>query len=235
MSRGHNYDVCADCGKPIADAESLAGSGARTPCPDCGSTRRIKFGECNMIASMRMNVDAKLVISWQEVGRLQDRNEYAAALLVAAVNVEFILWENLRRFAPSALSKADNNIKSVWGQIRANKPETVSLGSLLKVTEFFSKHDKLRLSPTWDPIASVINEVKETDCARARLLRRTHETQRYRLARDQRSPGSRRRKGILPWERAVGEFRGRIPQFLKEQPEIGSMSSNSSSHCFSDM
>jgi len=160
MAVDRGQDECSECGMPLPNEDPRPDGADRTPCPRCGSKKRIKHGEVHMTATASVNADAKLIISWHEVDRLLSEKEYAAALLVAAVNVEFILWENLRRFAPSAVSKADNNIKSVWGQVRANKPETVSLGSLLKVTEFFSKHDKLRLSPAWDPIASVINEVR---------------------------------------------------------------------------
>jgi len=55
-----------------------------------------------MTAAASVSVDARLIIGWQEVDRLLTKSEFAAALLVAAVNVEFILWEKLRQFAPDS-------------------------------------------------------------------------------------------------------------------------------------
>jgi len=106
-------------------------------------------------------VNRRLLISWQEVDRLLSKNEYAAALLVAAVNLEFILWENLRRFIlTSSLAAADQRVRSTWGQIRSNHPKQVTLSGLLAVTEYMTQSDTLVLSPTWDPLVRDIDDVR---------------------------------------------------------------------------
>jgi len=146
---------------PVPNEASGEDPAKRTPCPHCGSTKRVKFGECNITASVHMNVDAKLVIGWQEVDRLLDKAEYAAALLVAAVNVEFILWENLRHFTPSAaLTNAPNKVRSIWGQIQANRSTKATLSSLLTIAEYMTHHDAFALSPTWDPLVREIEDVR---------------------------------------------------------------------------
>jgi hypothetical protein len=115
----------------------------------------------HVTATASASIDARLIISWQEVDRLLVEAEYAAALLVAAVNVEFILWENLWSFTPStALTKAPNRVRSTWGQIKANHSEKVTLSSLVKVAEYLTQHDTFVLSPTWDPLVRWINDVR---------------------------------------------------------------------------
>ena len=161
MTTPPDQDKCGECGESLPCIDLRPAGTPKTPCPSCGSTKRIKSAEMHARVTVSVTADAQLIISWQEVDRLLAKAEYAAALLVAAVNVEFILWENLRRFTPSpALRKAPNDINSVWGQIRANRREKVTLGSLLRVTEFLGNHDKLLLLPTWDPLVRFINEVR---------------------------------------------------------------------------
>lgn len=131
------------------------------PCPNCGSTKRTVPLTVHTNVAITATVDRKLIISWQEVDRLLSEKEYAAALLVAAVNVEFILWENLRRFTPSTpLDSMPREVRHSWRQICGNESESFTLGRLLRVTEFFSHHDKLALSPTWDPLAREVNKVR---------------------------------------------------------------------------
>ncbi len=130
------------------------------PCPNCGSTKRTKFGEMHAQVRVSASVDAKLIIGWQEVDRLLAKAEHAAALLVAAVNVEFILWENLRSFTPtSSLTAATPRVSSIWGQI-PNHPKQVTLSGLLAVTEHMTRSDTLVLSPTWDPLVREIDDVR---------------------------------------------------------------------------
>lgn len=109
----------------------------------------------------RGSVQRRLLIEWDEVNRLLDKAEYAAALLVATVNVEFILWERLRQSAPAAgLAGASDKAKSTWGQIRAGHGEMVTLSSLISVAECFTQNDWLSLSPSWDPLARDIDGVR---------------------------------------------------------------------------
>lgn len=133
----------------------------RAACPGCGSIGRRKSVACTIAATASLTANAELIIGWQEVNRLVGKAEYAAALLVAAVNIEFILWEHLRRFTPaSGLAAASDKVKSSWGQIRAGHGEMVSLSSLISVAECFTQNDKFSLSPPWDPLARDIDEVR---------------------------------------------------------------------------
>jgi hypothetical protein len=131
------------------------------PCPNCGSTKRIKYGSVPITVNASVTADAKLIISWHEVDRLLSEKEYAAALLVAAVNVEFILWENLRRFTPTtSLAAADSRVSSTWGKVQKNQFTKVTLSGLLVVTEYMTQHDALVFSPTWDPLVREIDDVR---------------------------------------------------------------------------
>jgi len=159
MSIVRGLDVCGECGAVVPNDGPGADPTKRKPCSHCGSTKRIMSGEVHVVATASVSVDAKLIIGWQEVTRLRDKAEYAAALLVAAVNIEFILWEKLRRFAPSVDLPKD--IKRIWDRIRTNQPEGVTLGRLLQVAAFLGEHDKFALSPSWNPLASQINEVRK--------------------------------------------------------------------------
>jgi hypothetical protein len=48
------------------------------------------FATVTASISMSATASAQLIIGWQEVDRLLDKAEYGAALLVAAINVQFI-------------------------------------------------------------------------------------------------------------------------------------------------
>lgn len=161
MSIPPGYDECGNCGK-LLPCEDLRPAGtSKTPCPRCGSTRRIKSGSVNIEVSANVRADAKLIISWHEVDRLREKAEYAAALLVAAVNVEFILWKNLKRFTPSAsCSMTSNNVRSIWGKIQKDQFTKVTLSSLLAVAEYVTQNDTFVLSPTWDPVVCEISNVR---------------------------------------------------------------------------
>ena len=160
MTDPHDMDQCSNCGAWLPAEDPRPEGAEREPCSACGSTKRTKFGKMTARVSVSVTADAKLIISWHEVDRLREKAEYAAALLVAAVNVEFILWENLRRFTPSSLTRADNDVKSDWGQVRSNNSQSVSLGSLLRLARFFTSQDSFLLSPTWDPLIPTMNELR---------------------------------------------------------------------------
>ncbi|MCX6096730.1 MAG: hypothetical protein NT125_08510 [Candidatus Bipolaricaulota bacterium] len=161
MSVERGQDQCGACGMLLPNEDPRPDGTQRTPCPRCGSIKRIKFGDAQIGVSVNVQADAKLVIGWQEVDRLLAEREFAAALLVAAVNVEFILWETLRRFTPSAaLASAPEKVKSVWGQIRTNHPRGVTLSSLISVVEHLTQYDKLAFSPSWDPLVRHIDAVR---------------------------------------------------------------------------
>ncbi|MCX6095005.1 MAG: hypothetical protein NTY63_09340 [Candidatus Bipolaricaulota bacterium] len=123
--------------------------------------RRTKGLAATIASKADLRVNVNVIIGWQEVDRLVEKGESAAALLVAAVNVESILWEHLRRSAPAtALTKAPHEVRSIWGKIQANQDKTVTLSSLLRVAEYVAGFDTFTLSPTWDPIVSEINEAR---------------------------------------------------------------------------
>ena len=161
MTFERGQDQCADCGTPLPNQPPGQSVNDRAPCPNCGSTKRRMFATVTACVSTRATASAQLIISWHEVDRLVEKGEYAAALLVAAVNVEFILWEHLRRFTPAtALTNAPHEVRSIWGKIQANQDKTVTLSSLLRVAEYMARSDMFTLSPTWDPIVSEINEAR---------------------------------------------------------------------------
>jgi hypothetical protein len=145
-------DRCSECKTLLPD---------EGPCPRCGSTKRTVPLTVHTTVTLEATVDRKLIISWQEVERLLVKAEYAAALLVAAVNIEFILWENLQRFTPtSGLTGADDRVSSAWGKIKKNQFTKVTLSSLLTVAEYMTRSDAFVLSPTWDPLVREIDDVR---------------------------------------------------------------------------
>lgn len=153
MNVERGQDRCSECKTPLPDEGAY---------PDCASAKRfVSLSASIDVPPAKVTVDWDLIIGWQEVDRLFEKAEYAAALLVAAVNVEFILWEHLRGFTPaSGLAAASDKVKSTWGQIRAGHSEMVSLSSLISVAECFTQNDKFRLSPPWDPLARDIDTVR---------------------------------------------------------------------------
>lgn len=161
MSVHGEMDQCRDCGAWLPAEDTRPEGVERMPCPNCGSTKRTKNAEMHARVKVSVSVDAELIISWHEVDRLLSEAEYAAALLVAAVNIEFILWENLRHFTPtSSLAAANPRVMSTWGQIRSNHPKQVTLSGLLAVTEHMTRSDTFVLSPTWDPLVREIDDVR---------------------------------------------------------------------------
>ena len=161
MSISHGQDECRECGMSLPNEDPRPEGAIRTPCPYCGSTKRVKSGECNMTATASVSVDARLIIGWQEVDRLLTKSEFAAALLVAAVNVEFILWEKLRQFAPdSPPPKTHNSERRTWEKIQGNRRNDVGLGSLISVACFFADRDKFALSPSLTSFGWTLNEAR---------------------------------------------------------------------------
>jgi len=156
-----DMDVCMGCGMMLPSRDPRPADVPRPACPRCGAVGRQKSAGCTMTAAASLTANAQLIIGWHEVDRLVGKAEYAAALLVAAVNIEFILWEQLRRFKPAAgLAAASEKVKSTWGQIRAGHGEMVSLSSLISVAECFTQHDNFSLSPPWDPLPRDIDTVR---------------------------------------------------------------------------
>jgi len=169
-------DQCADCGAWLLPEDSRPEGTAKAPCGECGSTRRIKSVASHIKAGAELSADVTLIIGWQEVDRLLDKNEYAVALLVAAVNVEFILWETLRHFSRTANpSIQDGNISSMWGQVTSDRPKGLTLSSLLKVAEYMSRHHGLVLVGAWElalrDIENVRNRIAHERGCFARLSR----------------------------------------------------------------
>ena len=152
MPVNRGQDKCSECNTPLPD---------KGPCPQCGSTKRTMRLGVQAVVAVSGSVNRRLLISWQEVDRLLSKSEFAAALLVAAVNVEFTLWENLRRFVPSlGQGTMPDKVSSAWGKILKNQSTKVSLSSLLSVTSYLTQNHSLALSPTWDPLVCEIDEVR---------------------------------------------------------------------------
>lgn len=111
---------------------------------------------------MNIVADAQLIIGWQEVDRLLEKAEYAAALLVAAVNVEFILWEKLRRFTPNAPPpKSRSSERNAWERIQRDDRNGVGLGSLIGIALYFASNAKFELSPSLTPFGWPLNEARK--------------------------------------------------------------------------
>ena len=154
MNASDEYEKCRECG------EILKTDGA---CPHCQSTERVRVkpAQCVIAISSSLKADGALVIGWQEINRLFNKKEYAAALLVAAVNVEFILWENLHRFSQTAnVSIQDGRVRSLWGQITSNHPDKLTLSSLRKIAEYMSQKHGFALLGSWKPVVRNIERVR---------------------------------------------------------------------------
>lgn len=80
---------CGECG------EDLSGIDEDDPCPQCGSSKRKYSLSCSVTVDVSASVNASLIIGRCETDRLLEKNEYAAALLVSAVDLEAILGYHL--------------------------------------------------------------------------------------------------------------------------------------------
>jgi hypothetical protein len=116
-------DRCSECKTLLPD---------EGPCPNCGSTKRTVPLTVHTTVTVEATVDRKLIISWQEVDRLFSEKEYAAALLVAAVNVEFVLEGGLTGLPPPP--KSHRKKRSAWG--KAGKKAGKKSGARLRATLF---------------------------------------------------------------------------------------------------
>jgi len=114
-------------------------------------------------ASVSVSIDARLIISWQEVDRLLAKAEYAAALLIAAVNVEFILREKLKGLAPiSPPPKNLHSLRTAWGRVKKKSgSDQASLGSLVSLAEYFVANNTLSLSPSLASFARSLTEARK--------------------------------------------------------------------------
>jgi len=75
-------DRCSECKTPLPDEGAY---------PDCASAKRfVSLSASIDVPPAKVTVDLDLIIGWQEVDRLVDKAEYGAALLVAAINVQFV-------------------------------------------------------------------------------------------------------------------------------------------------
>jgi len=161
VSTQSDMDQYRECGAWLPAEDPRPEGTPKTPCPKCGSTKQIKYASAHIESIAELKADAQLLISWQEVDRLLAGKEYAAALLVAAVNVEFILWENLHHFSKSAsLTVQDGRISSMWGQVTNNHPEKLTLSSLRKLAEYVSQHHGLVFVGSWRPVVGDIENVR---------------------------------------------------------------------------
>ena len=133
------------------------------PCPHCGSTKRTVPVGVQAVVAVSGSVDRRLIISWQEVDRLLSKTEYAAALLVAAVNVEFILWESLRRLSPASPPSKKTHFSEwkTWQAVGKGDRDSVGLGSLIQLAGFFVDSSQLALAPPLKPIGWPLNEARK--------------------------------------------------------------------------
>ncbi len=159
MSAQRDIDQCEDHeGWLPAEAPRTEDTG-EFPCSNSGPKGRIMDASCHIEPSVSVRADATLIISWQEVDRLLDKKEYAAALLVAAVNLEFILWESLRRLSPASppCEKSHRSAWRTWQKVNKPDRDSVGLGSLIELTRFFEDSSQLALSPPLNPFGCDLN------------------------------------------------------------------------------
>jgi len=134
----------------------------RAMCPRCGAVGRRKSFACNITATASVTASAQLIIGWQEVDRLAAEAEYAAALLIAAVNVEFVLWERLRRFTPRVPPSDDaSSEKRTWERVANGRRDDVGLGSLIQLALFFVDAEQLDLAPTLRQFGWPLNDARK--------------------------------------------------------------------------
>jgi len=158
-----DMDQYADCGAWLLPEDSRPEGTAKTPCGECGSTRRIKSVASHIKAGAELSADVTLIIGWQEVDRLLDKNEYAAALLVAAVNVEFILWEtllSLSRASPPS-KKTHYSEWKAWQAMEKHDRDSVGLGALIQLAHFFVDGNHLALATPLKPFGWPLNEARK--------------------------------------------------------------------------
>lgn len=111
------------------------------------------------------NAEAYLVIGRKETDRLSDKEEYSAALLVTAVDLEFVLSEHLKKY----FKENDNLIKD--GKLRSwlGKAKATDDGSLNLYIKTFNKVYGSETYPDleeiskeeWGEIKQTVKQVKE--------------------------------------------------------------------------
>jgi len=57
-------DKCSECGMPLPNEDPLPEGAERTPCPNCGSMKRIKSAKVHVQVKVKVEADAKLVCHW---------------------------------------------------------------------------------------------------------------------------------------------------------------------------
>lgn len=108
------------------------------------------------------SVQRRLLIEWDEIDRLLSKAEYATALLVAAVNVEFVLWEHLRRLSPAGLpdERRDHPEWLAWQKVTSGARDSVGLGTLMRLAQFFVKTKQLAFDPKLQPFGWPLNKAR---------------------------------------------------------------------------
>jgi len=152
MNAQADMDQCTDCGAWLPAEDPRPEGTPRTPCPKCGSTRRIKSVAAHIKAGAELSADVTLIIGWQEVDRLLEKNEYAAALLVAAVNVEFVLEECLAGLPAPPKERHLCSLRSIHGMLSSPAGSGVSLASLFRLADWYVREQKLSFSPVLDSV-----------------------------------------------------------------------------------
>lgn len=90
----------------------------------------------------------RVTVSWDEVKRLFDNEEYSAAMLVAAVNIEYVLTRYIAR-CQSIVDKENVTTKCDISSLFGRDPEKISLGNLYKVAKHLSDEHAQKLEENW--------------------------------------------------------------------------------------
>jgi len=158
-----DMDVCMGCGMLLPSQDPRPADVPRATCPRCGAVGRQKSVGCTITAAASLTANAQLIIGWQEVDRLFAKAEYAAALLVAAVDVEFVLWEHLRCLHPSSppLKKTQYHEWRAWRCVEKPDRDSVGLGSLVQLAQFFVDSKQLAFDPPLGSSGWALNKARK--------------------------------------------------------------------------
>ncbi|MEM4381644.1 MAG: hypothetical protein QXX19_05385 [Candidatus Caldarchaeum sp.] len=120
-------------------------------CPKCGliTVTSVASVQAEALKSISREVvvphEAILLIDWEEVDRLLRKKEYAAAVLVAAINVEFTLQNYIFPYKQNLNTIKDKEIRSQIPNIK-----NLSLSTCFNVAKYLAANHGLILKGDWE-------------------------------------------------------------------------------------
>lgn len=148
--------ICSTCGIPVDE---------QGRCPQCKmvlveATFSVPMESLQSVSRrFYLQADDGSPIEWSEVERLLEKQEYAAAVLVTAINVEFTLKQKIIEYARS-ITKHNKKIKSIISRITESRS---SLGSCFKDAQYLAQHHGFTLQGNWvsqiEPLVDIRNKI----------------------------------------------------------------------------